>query len=37
MIKQGNNFYACDVTHLPAMEIDFIEDLEKAQEMVKNF
>lgn len=35
MIVQGHDFYACDVTEFPAMEIDFAEDLEKARILVE--
>lgn len=35
MIQQGHPFYAEEVTHFPAMEIDFAEDFEKAKTMVK--
>lgn len=35
MIQIGHPFYAVDVTHLPAMEIDFADDLEKARVLVK--
>lgn len=35
MIQDGLGFYAADCSQFPAMEIDFVEDFEKAKEMLK--
>lgn len=36
MIEQGHKFYGVDIEELEAIEIDFKEDLEKAEQIVKN-
>ncbi len=36
MIKQGHKFYGVDIGQLEAIEIDFKEDLKKAEQIVKN-